>query len=173
MYFLTPLVVLNFGCLLYALYLCYITQDMSSNLAEGRWVTPSILSIFQILILAIPILIIIENDNDSYCLSLSLSFFSWVLLCPSSYLAQRCKDCIYFSNLNRQWQAKAVMLLLLIAVLHVAYNPSISNSKMTDCVQRVLKLWDNLVRNMCKKRFIKIDSRTLLGQIIWNASWRI
>jgi len=53
-------------CLVYALYLCYVTRNMPSDFSEGKWVMASIVSIIQILILAIPILIIVENDNNSF-----------------------------------------------------------------------------------------------------------
>jgi len=64
--FLLPLAVYDFGCLLYALYLCYRTRSFSSELNEAKWITASIISIFQILILAIPVLVIAWADSNVF-----------------------------------------------------------------------------------------------------------
>ncbi|KAL7549862.1 hypothetical protein ACHAWF_016594 [Thalassiosira exigua] len=65
--FLIVLAVFIFGCLLFALYLSYVTRKMPSDFNEGKWVTASILSTFQILVLAVPVLVIVVNvSSDAY-----------------------------------------------------------------------------------------------------------
>mmetsp|Transcript_39373 Transcript_39373/g.84905 ORF Transcript_39373/g.84905 Transcript_39373/m.84905 type:complete len:936 (-) Transcript_39373:392-3199(-) len=64
--FLTPLIVIDGMMLLYALHLCFVTRNVSSDLQEGHWITGAVLSIIQILIISIPILIITENNNDAF-----------------------------------------------------------------------------------------------------------
>ena len=64
--FVIPLSAYNFGCLLYALYLCYRTRNFSSELNEAKWITASIVSIFQILLLAVPVLIIAWEDTNAF-----------------------------------------------------------------------------------------------------------
>lgn len=64
--FLIPLVVIDALMLFYALYLCFITRKVSAEYQEGTWITASILSIIQILVLSIPILVIVDNDNNAY-----------------------------------------------------------------------------------------------------------
>jgi len=56
----------NLGCLGYARFLCHVTRDIPSSLNESKWITMSIVSIFQILILAIPVLIIAFEDPQAY-----------------------------------------------------------------------------------------------------------
>ena len=64
--FLIPLVVIDALMLFYALYLCFITRKVSAEYQEGTWITASILSILQILVLSIPILVIVDNDNSAF-----------------------------------------------------------------------------------------------------------
>merc|ERR1711862_700789 len=64
--FVTPYAVLNLGCLLYALYLCYVTRNIPSHLNEGKWITASIIGIFQVLLLGIPIHIIVSTVAYAY-----------------------------------------------------------------------------------------------------------
>jgi len=91
LYFLVPYCVLNMGCLLYALYLSFITRNMTLgppttrssltsstmslsasssvvdiNLSEGMWITASMTGIFQVLLLGIPILVIVSEDANAF-----------------------------------------------------------------------------------------------------------
>mmetsp|Transcript_18155 Transcript_18155/g.32742 ORF Transcript_18155/g.32742 Transcript_18155/m.32742 type:complete len:170 (+) Transcript_18155:2-511(+) len=52
------------GCLIYALYLSYITRQY--QLSEGTWITASIVSIFQLLILFVPVLFLLKDDTDAF-----------------------------------------------------------------------------------------------------------
>jgi len=67
-YFIIPFCVLNMGCLLYALYLSFVTRNLvhSMNLSEGMWITASMTGIFQILLLGIPVLFIVSNDANAF-----------------------------------------------------------------------------------------------------------
>mmetsp|Transcript_37887 Transcript_37887/g.64709 ORF Transcript_37887/g.64709 Transcript_37887/m.64709 type:complete len:798 (+) Transcript_37887:172-2565(+) len=64
--FLIPLICIDGLMLFYALYLCFVTRKIESDYQEGTWITASVLSIIQILLLSIPILVIVENDNNAY-----------------------------------------------------------------------------------------------------------
>jgi len=64
--FLIPLAVYDFGCLLYALYLCYRTRNFSSEMNEAKWITASIISILQVLLLAVPVLVIAWADANVF-----------------------------------------------------------------------------------------------------------
>ncbi|KAL7545747.1 hypothetical protein ACHAWF_009103, partial [Thalassiosira exigua] len=66
LYFIVPLVVVDGLMLFYALYLCFITRNVPSDFQEGTWITASVLSILQILVLAIPILLIVDNNTDAF-----------------------------------------------------------------------------------------------------------
>ncbi|KAL7546238.1 hypothetical protein ACHAWF_009574 [Thalassiosira exigua] len=66
LYFLMPLVIVDGLMLFYALYLCFVTRNVPSEFQEGNWITASVLSIIQILILAIPILVIVDNDTNAF-----------------------------------------------------------------------------------------------------------
>lgn len=66
MHFLIPLVCIDGLMLLYALFLCFKTRKISSEYQEGTWITASVLSISQILALAIPILVIVGSNNDAF-----------------------------------------------------------------------------------------------------------
>eukprot|EP00977_Amphora_coffeiformis_P007123 scaffold1555_cov173-Amphora_coffeaeformis.AAC.3 len=63
--FVAPLAVVNVFCLGYALWLCYLTRFVSSDFAEGKWIAICVVSILQILLLAIPVLVIAEDDPTS------------------------------------------------------------------------------------------------------------
>ena len=73
--FLIPLVVIDALMLFYALYLCFITRKVSAEYQEGTWITASILSIIQILLLSIPILVIVDNDNNAFYFVRAAIFF--------------------------------------------------------------------------------------------------
>ena len=60
--FYAPLTAVNALGLVYALWLCYVTRLVPSDFAEGRWITISVVSIFQILLLAVPVLVIADED---------------------------------------------------------------------------------------------------------------
>uniref|UniRef100_A0A7S4IP86 G-protein coupled receptors family 3 profile domain-containing protein n=1 Tax=Odontella aurita TaxID=265563 RepID=A0A7S4IP86_9STRA len=64
--FIIPLLVFKALCLLYALYLCYITRNVPSDLAEGKWISFSVLSMFQTLVVGVPILVIVDEDNNAF-----------------------------------------------------------------------------------------------------------
>ena len=62
-YFLGPLFLLMIGCLLYSLYLSYITRKQ--QFTEGTWITASIASIAQILLLGLPVMFIVHDDTNA------------------------------------------------------------------------------------------------------------
>jgi hypothetical protein len=62
--FVIPLVCVDLLMLFYALYLCFVTRKFPSEFQEGSWITASVLSIVQILLLSIPILVTVQNNND-------------------------------------------------------------------------------------------------------------
>ena len=64
--FAIPIAVFDFGCLLIALYLCYVTRNVPSDLNEGRWLTASIISILQVLLLTVPVLVIAWDDPNAF-----------------------------------------------------------------------------------------------------------
>ena len=64
--FLIPLIVIDALMLVYALYLCFVTRKVSAEFQEVTWITASILSILQILVLSIPILVIVDADNNAF-----------------------------------------------------------------------------------------------------------
>jgi len=64
--FFIPYAILNMGCLVFALYLCYITRNISQKMNEGKWITASIIGILQVLLLGIPIIIIASDDTNAY-----------------------------------------------------------------------------------------------------------
>lgn len=53
-------------CLAYALYLCYITRDFPSELGESKWITASIITILQLLLLGVPVLVIASDDEQAF-----------------------------------------------------------------------------------------------------------
>ena len=59
------LMLLNVGCLFYALVLSYLTRKVPTDLSEGTWITASVISTFQILLLAGPVLVIASEDTDA------------------------------------------------------------------------------------------------------------
>jgi len=65
-WFLVPFVVFKALCLVYGLLLCYRTRNVPSTLSEGKWISFSVLSMFQILLLAVPVLIIVDDNTDAF-----------------------------------------------------------------------------------------------------------
>jgi len=63
--YIIPLVVADAIMLLFALYLGFRTRNISTKYQEGTWITASVLSSLQILMLAAPILLIVENDTTA------------------------------------------------------------------------------------------------------------
>ena len=61
------LFVVNFVVILIALVLCYLTRHFKSELNEAKWITASVISILQVLLLVVPISIIArENTSASF-----------------------------------------------------------------------------------------------------------
>eukprot|EP00574_Skeletonema_japonicum_P006819 CAMPEP_0201718370 /NCGR_PEP_ID=MMETSP0593-20130828/3891_1 /ASSEMBLY_ACC=CAM_ASM_000672 /TAXON_ID=267983 /ORGANISM="Skeletonema japonicum, Strain CCMP2506" /LENGTH=894 /DNA_ID=CAMNT_0048208651 /DNA_START=50 /DNA_END=2734 /DNA_ORIENTATION=- len=96
--FLIPLTVIDALMLFYALYLCFITRKISDEYQEGTWITASVLSIIQILVLSIPILVIVENDNSaSYFVRVAVIFLvsstvTMLIFFPKIYRIHFCRD---------------------------------------------------------------------------------
>jgi len=63
--FSVVLFVANFACILIALVLCYITREVKSELNEAKWITASVISILQVLVLVIPITIIASENTSA------------------------------------------------------------------------------------------------------------
>jgi len=59
--FVGTILAMHFLALLYACMLCYQTRRIPTNLAEGRWISMSIVSNLQILMLGVPLLFLVEN----------------------------------------------------------------------------------------------------------------
>lgn len=83
MIFVIVLFVLNLGCILTAVVFCFITRDIKSTLNEGMWIAAAIVSILQILVVAVPIAIIAsENTSASFFVTSAAVFImsklSWV-----------------------------------------------------------------------------------------------
>lgn len=73
--YMATLGVFNLGLLLYAIWLCYITRSISSDFNESRWITASVISIFQILILATPVMVIVRDyPSANYCVTVCVLF---------------------------------------------------------------------------------------------------
>ena len=71
--FFAALLALVLGCLLYSLYLAYITRNQ--KFAEGTYIATSIILIFQIMILALPVMFIVKDDtNTSYVVAAGVIF---------------------------------------------------------------------------------------------------
>ena len=64
--YLVPLVVVDFVLLAVALVLCFKSRNLSSEFQEGTYIAASVVSMIQILILAVPILVIVENDTSAF-----------------------------------------------------------------------------------------------------------
>jgi len=62
-WFLLTLIILHILCLLYALYLSYVTRSIPSMFSESKWIAAAIISMLQILVLAIPIHLIVEENT--------------------------------------------------------------------------------------------------------------
>jgi hypothetical protein len=65
-FFVIPLCIFNGLCLLFALYLCYVIRNVPSKFSEAKWITAAVVSIFQILSIAVPILFIVGDDTDIF-----------------------------------------------------------------------------------------------------------
>ena len=63
--FAIGLFAINFACILTALVLCYLTRQVKSELNEAKFVTASVISIFQVLLLVIPIAIIASDETSA------------------------------------------------------------------------------------------------------------
>jgi simple sugar transport system substrate-binding protein len=76
-------VAFHVACLFYALALCWQTKDIPTEFAESNWVALSILSVFQILVLAIPIGFLVEDEPDEWFFLVTLSIFlqNFTILC--------------------------------------------------------------------------------------------
>lgn len=64
-YFIIVLGVVNLVCLLFALYLCYQVRKIPSDYQESKWITLSIISMFQVGIIAVPVLLIVRENTDA------------------------------------------------------------------------------------------------------------
>ena len=73
--YLVPLVVLDFLLLAVALILCFKSRKLSSEFQEGTYIAASVVSMIQILILAVPILVIVENDTSAFYFVLAVVVF--------------------------------------------------------------------------------------------------
>lgn len=74
-YFIIVLGVVNICCLLFALYLCYKVRLISSEYQESKWITASVISMFQVAIVGVPVLVIVQNDTDAkYFVNVALLF---------------------------------------------------------------------------------------------------
>ncbi len=95
--FLIPLIVIDALMLFYALYLCFVTRTISDEYQEGTWITASVLSIIQILVLSIPILVIVDNDNSAFyfvrvaVIFLVSSTVTMLIFFPKMYRLHFCK----------------------------------------------------------------------------------
>jgi hypothetical protein len=80
--FVIVLFVLNLGCILTAVVLCLITRDIKSALNEGMWIAAAVVSILQILVVAVPIAIIASEDTSASFFVTSAAVF---IMSKSSY----------------------------------------------------------------------------------------
>ncbi len=64
-YFIIVLAVVNLSCLLFALYMCYQVRKIPSNYQESKWITASIISMFQVGIIGVPVLVIVQEDTNA------------------------------------------------------------------------------------------------------------
>ena len=81
--FLTPILVLHFAMLLFAVVLCYKTRNISTEFQEGKWINMAMVSNLQILVLGIPILVMVaDNPQVSFFLRCAIVFLNDVgVLC--------------------------------------------------------------------------------------------
>jgi branched-chain amino acid transport system substrate-binding protein len=56
---------INICCLLIALWLCWVSRDFPSHINEAKWITVSVLGIFQVLLLAAPVSVIAQSDTSA------------------------------------------------------------------------------------------------------------
>ena len=67
--FVAPLLSLHVLLLIYANYTAYTTRNVKSDYQEAKWVALSMVSQFQILVLAIPVLIMVADEPRTPCTS--------------------------------------------------------------------------------------------------------
>lgn len=71
--YVTPLLVFDFLILAFALFLSFTSRNLPTEFQEGTWITASVLSIVQILLMAVPILgkfkLSLHSSHTSYNLS--------------------------------------------------------------------------------------------------------
>ncbi|KAL7535211.1 hypothetical protein ACHAXR_006348 [Thalassiosira sp. AJA248-18] len=73
--YVTVLGVFNLGILMYSLWLCYATRTLPSEFNESKWITASVISIFQLMILGIPVMVIVrDNPSANYCVRVCVFF---------------------------------------------------------------------------------------------------
>lgn len=73
--YVTVIGVFNLGILMYSLWLCYVTRTLPSDFNESKWITASVISIFQLMILGIPVMVIVrDNPSANYCVRVCVFF---------------------------------------------------------------------------------------------------
>jgi hypothetical protein len=70
-WFFATLVIINVICLSLTLILCWKSKDIRNDFAEGNYVFLSVMSMFQILLLAVPVSAMVRDDNNVF-------FFIWM-----------------------------------------------------------------------------------------------
>merc|ERR1711988_771876 len=61
-----PLIaVIHVGVLLYSCVLCYQTRNVSTEFAEGRWISMAMFSNLQIMVLGAPLIALVADGNPS------------------------------------------------------------------------------------------------------------
>mmetsp|Transcript_13827 Transcript_13827/g.27569 ORF Transcript_13827/g.27569 Transcript_13827/m.27569 type:complete len:824 (-) Transcript_13827:377-2848(-) len=106
--FIFVLCAINFFLLLGAMWLCYITRNVHCALNEAKWITMSVISIFQILILSIPITVIAnENTSASFFVKSAAIFLSsmgvtCLIFCPKFYSLHISKEEINVADVIRK-----------------------------------------------------------------------
>jgi len=73
--YLVPLAVVDFLLLAVALILCFKSRKLSNQFQEGMYIAASVVSMLQILMLAVPILVIVENDTSAFYFVLAVVVF--------------------------------------------------------------------------------------------------
>lgn len=73
--FVIGLFAINFACVLTAIVLCYMTRQVKSDLNEAKYVSASVITIFQVLLLVVPIAIIAsENTSAAFFVKSAATF---------------------------------------------------------------------------------------------------
>jgi len=65
MYFIIALAAVNIACLLLALYMSYKVRSIPSEYQESKWITASIISMFQVAIIGVPVLVIVKEETHA------------------------------------------------------------------------------------------------------------